>query len=207
MISHPLHQSLPHDGVLVVEIRQPVELAVLQEVGTTLVVGVVDEAAVVRVIVLRLVEGFQQGHISWIAGIDLLGPGMVHVHVNDDLHLPLMKQDDHLSHIFLCSVSRIHLREIFRPVAMVSVRHLVYNRGKDDAVDTQLLKIAHFVHDARDAATTILVQLLAVLRLRRGESIDKDLIHCDLRPSPRASREVVPLLLGGVVWHVPHAAG
>mmetsp|Transcript_16151 Transcript_16151/g.38359 ORF Transcript_16151/g.38359 Transcript_16151/m.38359 type:complete len:506 (+) Transcript_16151:2375-3892(+) len=206
MVAQPLHQPLPHHGILVVEVGQAVELAMLQEVRAALVVRVVDQAAIVRVVMLRLVEGLQDRHVPGIAGIHLLAACVVHVHIHNDLHLPLVQQNHQLPHIFLRAIGRVDLVQVLGPVAVVAVRHLVHHRGQDQAIHAQLLQVVDLLHEPRQIPAAILVQLLAVLGVRSGEAVDEHLVHGHLWPGPRSHGQVVPLLLRGVLRCIPHAA-
>mmetsp|Transcript_46405 Transcript_46405/g.83645 ORF Transcript_46405/g.83645 Transcript_46405/m.83645 type:complete len:532 (-) Transcript_46405:354-1949(-) len=132
---------------------------------------------------------------------------MVHVDVNDDLHLPLMQKDNHRLDLVLCAVGRIHGVQVFRPIPVVAMRHLVHNGGEHNTIDAKLLKIANPVHEPLDSAAAVVVQLVAVLFVGTGEAVDQDLVHCHLRPCPGALRKAVPGLLRAVVRHVPHRAG
>mmetsp|Transcript_62982 Transcript_62982/g.111867 ORF Transcript_62982/g.111867 Transcript_62982/m.111867 type:complete len:280 (-) Transcript_62982:1511-2350(-) len=206
VVTHPLHETLPHSGVLVVEVGQAVQLAMFEEIGSTIVVRIMDETAVVRVVVLRLVERFQDGHVTSVAGINLWTSSMIHVHVHDDFHLTLMQKHHHVLDFILCSVGWIYLRQILCPIAVVAMRHLIHNGGKHNAIHSKLLKVSYFVHDAGDSAAAVVVQLVTMSRIWAGKAVNQNLIHGNLRPCPRTHRQVVPLLLACVLRTIPHAS-
>mmetsp|Transcript_48642 Transcript_48642/g.105919 ORF Transcript_48642/g.105919 Transcript_48642/m.105919 type:complete len:210 (+) Transcript_48642:2460-3089(+) len=165
-----------------------------------------DKAAIVRVVVLWLVERFQDGHIPRIAGINLLRARVIHVDIHDHLHPSFMQKDHQLPNIFLGAIGWIHLGEILCPIAMVAMRHLIHHWRQDDAVHPKLLQITHFLHEARQVAAAVFIQFFTVLWVRRGKPIDEDLVHGHLWPGPGPNGQVMPFLLRGVLWHIPHTA-
>mmetsp|Transcript_43123 Transcript_43123/g.130306 ORF Transcript_43123/g.130306 Transcript_43123/m.130306 type:complete len:200 (+) Transcript_43123:1662-2261(+) len=185
-------QPLPHPRILVIVIGQSVELAPLQEVRSLVVILVVDQAAVVRVVILRQVERLDNRNVRRIAGVHLRPTCMVQIHVDDGFHLPFVQEHNELPKLGLGAVLGVHHVEVLGPVAVVPVRHLLHDRRQGDPVDAERLQVAEPLPYAGEVAAAVVVHLLAPHGRRRGEAVDQNLIHGDLRPRPRAPRQVVP---------------
>mmetsp|Transcript_66099 Transcript_66099/g.173272 ORF Transcript_66099/g.173272 Transcript_66099/m.173272 type:complete len:402 (+) Transcript_66099:2101-3306(+) len=198
VLADPLHEARPHPRVLVVVVREAVQLATLEEGGALVVVLVVHQAAVFVVEELRLVEGLQDRDRLRIGGVDGRVAGVVQVHVDECLHLPLVKEHDELPEVGLGAVLRIHRCEVLGPIPVVAMGHLRHDGRHDDAVHAQVLEVAQLGPDARDVAAAIVVELLALGLVCGREAVDQDLVHGHLRPGPGAPRQLVPGRGGGV---------
>mmetsp|Transcript_107565 Transcript_107565/g.304184 ORF Transcript_107565/g.304184 Transcript_107565/m.304184 type:complete len:476 (+) Transcript_107565:1934-3361(+) len=192
----PVHQALPHHGVLMVVVGKAVELAALQERGAALVVLVVHEAAVVRVKEGRVVEGPERGERRGAARVGVGPARVVQVDVHDDLHPSLVQEHDEVLDVLLGAILGVDAVEVLRPVPVVAVGHLLHDRRQYHPVNAQSLEVVQLRADAGDGSPAVVLELLAVRGRGSGEAVDEDLVHRHLRPRPGAPGQLVPLRRG-----------
>mmetsp|Transcript_127590 Transcript_127590/g.369366 ORF Transcript_127590/g.369366 Transcript_127590/m.369366 type:complete len:509 (+) Transcript_127590:2202-3728(+) len=192
MFAHPTLQALPHLRVLVVVVGEAIQLATLQELRSLVIVLIVNEAAIVRVVVLWLVEGLQDRDVTRIAGVHLRSAGVVQVDIDNGLHLALVEEHHQLAKLGFIAILGVDSIQVLGPIAVVAMRHLLDYRRQDHPVHTQHVQVLKLLANACEISATIVVQLLAPLGRWGREAIDEDLVHRNLRPSPRAPRKVVP---------------